>query len=166
MKRSASALLPAVPLLFTLSSTAFAESHSHPDLEKKAVLITRIALLPPQIDLFELGAGGGIEKMEVWSQTARLHTRHAIQQELAKREHLHLTELDERTLSDDTRLIYDESFLLYDATAAAILTHSFVNPNAYPDRERLFFPWKARDFTYSLGREVEAFASDADAFLL
>lgn len=152
--------------VFAILSTASAEFHGHPDLENKSEHITRISLLQTQIDMYEIGAGGNIEKMEEWSQTARTHTRNAINEEFAKREHLELKEFDERTLSGATRPIYDETFLLYDVVSHAILTHSFTLPNVHPAVQPPFFPWKARDFTYSLGREVEMLASDVDAFLL
>ena len=147
-------------------SAAVAEHHDHPDLAKKSEHIARISLLQPQIDMFEIGAGGSLEKMAEWSQAARAHTRNAIKEEFAKREHLEFKEFDEQKLSGNARSIYDETFLLYDATSNAILTHSFIFPNAHPAVRALFFPWKAREFTYSLGKEVDSLAADVDAFLL
>lgn len=152
--------------VLAILSAAFAEFHGHPDLEKKSEHITQISLLQLQIDMFEIGAGGSIEKMEEWSQTALTNTRNAIKEAFAKREHLKLKEFDERKLSGIAWPIYDETFLLYDAASNAILTHSFALPYAHPAVQALFFPWKARDFTYSLGREMEALATDVDAFLL
>ncbi|NOS80106.1 MAG: hypothetical protein HOP32_00815 [Nitrospira sp.] len=162
----AKTLLLTAFFVFAILSAASAEFHGHPDLEEKAEHITRISLLQPQIDMFEIGAGNSIERMEEWSQTARTHTRNAIKEEFAKREHLKLKEFDERKLSGTARPTYDETFLLYDVVSNAILTHSFTLPNAHSTVQTLFFPWKARDFTYSLGREMEMLATDVDAFLL
>lgn len=155
-------------LLLVSVSLATAEHQGHPDLEKKAPSIKRIALIPAQIEMFEIGAGGTLEKMEEWSQTARSNSRQAIKEELAKREHIQVIEFDERSLSSASRSIYDETFLLYDAASTAIITHAFVHPNASanPALQQLFFPWRAREFTYSLGKEVNQLGTDVDAYLL
>lgn len=164
------ALLPSAFLLGTCLFCvsvfpAAAEYHGHPDLEKKASIIKRIALLPPQIDLYELGAGG-IEKMMDWSQTARSNVREAAKVEFAKREHLLFSEFDEGRIPGNIRSVYDETFLLYNAVASAILTHAFAIPNVNPAIQPLFFPWKAREFSYSIGKEMAQFADGADAVLL
>ncbi len=150
-------------LFFTFVSAASAEGNVHPDLTKKTEHIKRISLLPPHIDMFEIGAGGSLEKMEDWSQAARTHTRNAIKEEFAKREHLQLAEFDEQIISSTSRTTYNQTLLLYEVVLNAIMTHAFQNPYYQSPR---FFPWKARDFAYSLGKEIEAFASNADAYLI
>lgn len=94
-------------LFFTFLSAASAEGNVHPDLTKKTEHIKRISLLPPHIDMFEIGAGGSLEKMEDWSQAARTHTRNAIKEEFAKREHLQLAEFDEQIISSTSRTTYN-----------------------------------------------------------
>jgi hypothetical protein len=156
-------------LFFAQLSPSSAEFHGHPDFENKALHIKRISLLPPQIDMFEISAGGNLEKMEEWSQTACGNTRNAIKEEFAKREHLQLSEFDARTVSGTARSTYDETLLLHEVVSNAALTHSFPVPNihnSHPLALALFFPWKAREFSYSLGAEIETFASNVDAYLL
>lgn len=150
-------------LFFTLLSAASAEFHTHPDFEKRSAHIKRIALLPPQIHMFEIGAGGSLEKMEAWSQTAQTHMRKAIKEEFAKREHLQVAELDEQTISSAAHTTYNQTLLLYEMVSNAIMTHTFQSPY---QQSALFFPWKARDFSYSLGKEIEMFGANVDAYLL
>lgn len=150
-------------LFFTFLSAASAEGNVHPDLTKKAEHIKRISLLPPQIDMFEISAGGSLEKMEDWSQPARTHMRKSIKEEFAKREHLQLTEFDEQAISSTARTTYNQTLLLYDAVLSAIMTHTF--QSSY-QRSALFFPWKARDFAYSVGKEIDVFAPNVDAYVL
>ena len=157
-------------LFFTFLSAASAEFHMHPDFEKKSAQIKRIALLSPQIDMFEIGAGGTLEKMEAWSQAAQANIRKAMKEEFTKREYLQLTEFDELTLSGLARLTHDETFLLYDVISRDILTHTFSTPSVHHTHAvsiSPFFPWKARDFSYSLGKEIGMFASShVDAYLV
>lgn len=159
----AKALLLIPFLFFTFLSVASAEFHVHPEFEKKSAHIKRIALLPTRIDMFEIGAGGGLEKMEAWSQAARTHTRNAIKEEFAKREHLQLAEFDDQTIPNTALTTYNQTLLLYDVIFNAIITHTFPTPYY---QSPLFFPWKLRDFAYSLGQEIDVFALNVDAYLL
>lgn len=157
-------------LFCTLISAASAEFHIHPDFEKRSAHIKRISLLPPQIHMFEIGAGGTLEKMEAWSQAAGANIGKAMKEEFTKREYLQLTEFDELTLSGPTRSMYDETFLLYNVISNDILTHAFSTPNVHNTHAvsvSPYFPWKARDFSYSLGKEIGMFASShVDAYLV
>ncbi|MGB4068997.1 MAG: hypothetical protein WBK08_13285 [Nitrospira sp.] len=157
-------------LFFTFLSAASAEFHTHPDFEKRSAHIKQISLLPPQIHMFEIGAGGTLEKMEAWSQAAGANIRKAMKEEFTKREYLQLTEFDELTLSGPARLTYDETFLLYDVISNDILTHTFSTPSVHHTRTVVttpFFSWKARDFSYALGKEVGMFTSShVDAYLV
>ena len=169
MKNATLMVLPAKVLLlltfffFTFLSAVSAEFHGHPELERKSVQIKRISLLLTQIDLFEIGAGDSLERMEDWSQAARIHTRKAIKEEFAKREHVQLAEFDEQTISGADRTTYHQTLLLYEVVLNAIMTHTFHPPNY---QSPLFFPWKTRDFAYSLGKEIDVFASNTDAHLI
>jgi hypothetical protein len=169
MVRPTQALFLTTFLFFILLSVASAEFHMHPDFEKKSAQIKRIGLLSPQIDMFEIGAGGTLEKMEAWSQAAQANIRKAMKEEFTKREYLQLTEFDELTLSGLARLTHDETFLLYDVISRDILTHTFSTPSVHHTHAVAispFFPWKARDFSYSLGKEIGVFASHVDAYLV
>lgn len=156
----------AIALLLT-PAFAQGEMQGHPKLAASAPLIKRIAVLPPQIDLFELGAGGNQEKMDDWGQTAVANVRKALAAEFAKREHLQVTEFDPERLSGSQRDVYNETLLLYELVSGSIIRHAF-NVQQAPHQQRLspFFPEKARDFTFSLGKELSDLASDVDAYLI
>jgi hypothetical protein len=152
--------------VLTLQSVARAEFHGHPDLAAKATQIKRISILPTQIQLYEIGAGGSLEKMDDWSKTANGNIRQALINEFAKREQLSVTDFDEDSLPADLRSSYDETLLLYDAVSNAILTHTFKWQYGPPAAQAPFFPEKAREFRYSLGEAVADLPSGSDVLLL
>ncbi len=159
-------VLIAMLLTLALQSRAWAEFHGHPDLAVKAGKITRISILPTQIQMYEIGAGGSLEKMDDWAQTANGNIRQALINEFAKREQLTVAEFSEESLPTDVRSNYDETLLLYEAVSNAILTHAFKWQNASPAAQALFFPEKAREFRYSLGDAVAQLPSGSEALLL
>lgn len=161
--------------LLAQQSVSLAKFHGHPDLAAKAEHIKRIHVLPPQIDMFELGIGGSQEKTPEWEHTAQSNIRHALMTEFARREHLTVTDFDETSIPAALRSSYDETLLLYETVWAAIVTHAFkwqymirneVADHIGPDAQDLFFPEKARDFRYSLGKEVGDIARNSDALFI
>ena len=116
--------------------------------------------------MFEIGAGGSLEKMAEWEQSAGANIRLSLLNEFAKREHLRVTDFDEGLIPTHLRPTYDETLLLYEKVWKAVLTHAFKWQHADPPTQALFFPAKARDFTYSLGQEVAGLAPQSDALLI
>lgn len=161
--------LPLSLVIILLLTPAFVrgEMQGHPNLATSAPFIKRIAVLPPQIEMFELGAGGSPEKMDEWGQTAVVNVRKALATEFSKREHLHVTDFEPDRLSASQRDIYNETLLLYELVSGSIIRHAF-NAQSAPRQQRLspFFPEKARNFTFSLGKELSDLASDVDAYLI
>ena len=133
---------------------------SHPDLPTLAGEIQRIVLLPPRLAMYEIGAGGTLERMEDWTATAEANVIQAVQSQTGRFDNLRFALFDEQTSSESVRKNYDETRALYDLINATVLTHTY-------DPKRLgYFPEKVRDFRYSLGAEMQALAPDADAFFL
>lgn len=162
--RTAKYVLVLALAVLSVQSWARAEFHSHPDLASKANNIKRISILPTQIQMYEIGAGGSLEKMDEWSKMASANMRQALLNEFAKREQLVVTDFDEGSISPDVRACYDETVLLYDLVSNAILTHAFKWQHAPPAAQKLFFPEKARDFRYSLGETVASLHQGATPF--
>ena len=164
--RFSRSLLCLIMLILTSPSAAHAEFRGHPDLASKAPTTKTIFVVSPQIDIYELGAGGQSEAIPEWSQIARSNVRQAPLNEFAKREQLHVTAWDEQVLAPALRSNYEQSLLLFNIVSEAILTHAISWQNVRPGVRTAFFPEKARSFTYSLGKDVTELAPDADAFLL
>ncbi|TLY28722.1 MAG: hypothetical protein E6K63_07275 [Nitrospirae bacterium] len=135
-------------------------SRSHPDLEAKRQLIKSVVLLPPQVEMYEIGAGGSVERMEEWSAAANSNVHVVLETELKKFDDLRVTRLAESGLSPATSANLDETQALFTVVNNSILLHTF------DYRQRQFFPEKARQFTYSLGSEIQGLDEQADAFLL
>ena len=93
--------------------------------------------------------------------------RKALATEFSKREHLHVTDFEPDRLTPSQRDIYNETLLLYELVSGAIVRHAF-NVQYAPHQHGLspFFPEKARDFTFSLGKELSDLASDVDAYVI
>lgn len=160
---------PILALVIILLTPVFGrgEMQGHPNLAAAAPFIKRIALFPPQIEMFELGAGGSQEKMDDWGQAAVVNVRKALATEFSKREHLQVTDFEPDRLSPSQRDIYNETLLLYELVSGSIVRHAF-NVQYAPHQHGLspFFPEKARDFTFSLGKELSDLASDVDAYVI
>ena len=135
-------------------------SRSHPDLEAKRQLIKSVVLLPPQVEMYEIGAGGSVERMEDWSAAANSNVQTVLEIELKKRDDLLVARLAETQLSSSAISNLDETEALFRVVNNSILLHTF------DYRQRQFFPEKARQFTYSLGSEIQGLDEQADAFLL
>lgn len=164
--RSVTHLIVCTLAALTVQTVALAEFHGHPDLAAKAEKIKRISILQTQIQMYEIGAGGSLEKMDDWSKTASGNIRQALINEFGKREQLTVMNFEEGSLSADVRPNYDETLLLYDLVANAILTHAFKWQTASPAAQALFFPEKAREFRYSLGDAVALLPAGSDVLLL
>ncbi len=153
-------------LLLALTAVVRAEMQGHPNLPEKADRLTRIALVPPHFHVYEIGPYGAMEQVRYREIAASMNVQRALTAEFAKREHLTVIQFDPHRLSTSQRETYDETLLLYDLVSASIVRHAFPSPHFPLSAQPLFFPEKAREFTYSLGHEIRDFSSDIDALLI
>jgi len=153
-------------LLLAFNTVAQAEMQAHPSLPEKADRLARIALVPPHMHIYEIGPYGTLEAVKYWEIAASMNVHKALSTEFVKREHLTVIQYDPKQLSASQRETYEETLLLYDLVSASIVRHAFPSSHFPLSAQPLFFPEKAHEFTYSLGKEVGDFASDVDALLL
>ena len=100
-----------------------------------------ILLLPVEIQLGELNAGGLFERRADWTELGRTHMRNALQQELSKiRGRLVRT----RDVDQDEKQI--QIMKLNDAVGRSIHMHQYAGP--------LQLPTKREDFRWTLGADV------------
>ncbi len=156
--RSRFRLVP-MAILAALVVTGCATPHYRigPDLTGRTEAVKTLALLEPDIRIFEVSAGGVREQMDEWS---RLGTENVTQ---AIIDRFHETPVTVKVLNregkgGDAREIKD-ILALYDGVSWSIFLHTYNEPTLFPDK-------KAR-FDYSVG-SLEALLqrAGADALLI
>jgi hypothetical protein len=133
---------------------------SHRNINQRAPLLKKIAVLPPRVDVFELGAGGVLEKMDDWSRSGSDNVWNAFVDELSRRQGVQVTRLDVASLSEDLKIELEQTQLLFDAVCASVVPHLYGIP-----AQR--FEDKFSNFDYSLGAATAKLnVLDVDAFVL
>lgn len=118
-----------------------------------------IAVMPADIEVYQLTAGGVRELMDEWSDTAKKLTQEALEKHLAARYGFDIKFIDEQWLKEHQKELWDVNSGLYGAIAASALAHAYPGANTFPD--------KLKNFDYTLGQDVRALANacQADALL-
>jgi hypothetical protein len=126
-----------------------------PEIGDRIKTIKSLAILPPQIKMTEISAGGTVEEMHEWSEQAERNLQTALMQEFKNRQGVtanHLPASEPEPLEANVR----ETRALMIAIESALQDHS--NPSPFDGR------YKQSVFT--LGSEVHEIAPTADAILL
>ena len=145
-------------LFLSACATLPASYRMNPQLNEKLNTAKRITIIPLEIEVYELGAGGVNEKMDQWCVQAKNNVITAIQEQLETKPLLFIKPFQETMLSEEQRANLDETRALFDAVSSAIITHTY----GIPEQR---FPEKIENFDYSLGREVGQLARNVDALL-
>lgn len=118
----------------------------------------KILLLPPDIRVHEVSAGGVVEKVDDWTASANAHAMKAVREIGSSRKIFELR--DAPALSDADKGTLDQHLALYELVAAS----------ADFSRSGPFAPWRerAQNFDYSLGPGLKELCerSDMDAALI
>ena len=151
--------LPIAYLLvaMALESNAIAQVAFDRDLTH----IRNIALLPPRIDVYELGLGGVREKIDDWSARAVANVTSAIDVELKNLSNITGVVIQEDDLLPEQKIDLEELDAFYDLVRASFVRHVFGLKDEY-------FKEKRTNFDYSLGKETAQLKlpGEADAFLV
>jgi hypothetical protein len=125
----------------------------------KTTAFKKVIILPPQIDVVEIGAGGVAEKIDDWSEQGRANVIAAIEDELKSKPNLEVRYAPLETLPDNVKAELADTQSLFDVVNSSLVLHVYGPP---PHR----FEEKLLDFNYSLGNETSKLLfDDADAFL-
>jgi len=142
------------------AATAHSEDRRSPNLARKLADIHTVVLLPPEIEVSQLDAGGVKEHMETWSESATENITRAIQHELGERSTRVVRQLPAGDISGAVKTNLDEIYALLDAINASILFHTYG-----PPQHR--FEEKITNFDYSLGTETrDLYSGDGTALLI
>jgi hypothetical protein len=152
--------LPAV--VYLLSGCVVApSSKTSASFIDQAQKIRTVVLIPSEIKVYQIDAGGVREEIQAWSAQARDNLVIAVQDELSTRLNAAVRMADEKSVPEE-RLLLQQTACLYDTVAAMILLHTYPNPNLVG----YIFDEKLKNFDYSLGSEVHNLAKEAEALLL
>ena len=127
----------------------------------EAARIGTVAILPAQVKVYQIDAGGVREEMTDWSAAARKHILTAIANQLTRKMN---TKVDLVTddLLDENKPRWEDTKALHNAVSMMILLHTYQNPNL-PNQ---YFEDKFKTFDYSLGTAARPLARGASAMLL
>jgi hypothetical protein len=154
-------LLLIIPLLVIAGcQTVNTAYRVHKDFRpQEANLPKKLLILPTDISVHEIAAGGVVDKVEDWSREARQHAKNAIQAHFQKRNDVQLIELP--VLSKDDQFKLEQYQALYFAVAHSALIHT------HGIHE---WPHKRQFFDYSLGNGLrflrEKTGADAAIFVI
>ncbi len=147
-------------LLFALgllAGCATVPYRAHPQFDDRVRSIKTVALMPADVKVYELSAGGVPELIDEWSEQGKSNAATAVKSLLAGKGAFSLKDVSP---SDDPKLneAYDEVRALFEAVATSIILHTYHPALTIPERKD--------NFRYSLGPILDiASATDADALL-
>jgi DNA-binding PadR family transcriptional regulator len=111
---------------------------AHPELSQRSRTVRVVGLLPPDIKIYELTAGGVTELRDEWSAAGRDAVRQGLT-EVFKERGIALKPL---VVDKDLQRSVDDITLLYRAVSGSIIEHTY---REHP------FPTKLENFDYSVG---------------
>lgn len=130
---------------------------AHPAFNERAPEINTVALLPPDVKVYKLTAGGITELIDEWSEKARSNVVSSILKKLPEERAFILQRFDPGGFPDAAQEL-EEARPLFEAVASSALTHTY--------QEETKFATKRERFEYSLGPLLSlAEATEADALL-
>ena len=152
-------LLALAVLAYLLSGCAVSY-RANSRFQEQAQQIRTVAILPLEVKVYQIDAGGVREEIAEWSAQARNNVVTALENELHAKMEIVVKVVNEESLAEEkTRL--EETRALYDAVSAMILLHTYPDSNFRGH----FFQEKLKNFDYSLGTEVGGLVKGADALL-
>lgn len=147
-----------MPIIF-LSGCATNNLRVSPSFSQASYHIKTIAVLPPDIKVYKLTAGGVRELMDEWNEESKALVSQALQKYLGQRYGFHVKFIQEDLLEANCRELWVSTKALYNTVAVNVLMHAYPGPNAFTS--------KLENFDFTLGPEVSEIAQvcDADALL-
>lgn len=148
-------------LVYLLAGCVPAASYrANPRFQEQATLIHQVALLPAEVKVYQIDAGGVREEIAEWSSQARNNLIAAIDNLFRTRTKFSIKTTNDESLAERGTLLEDTR-ALYVAVSMMIMLHTYPNPNS-PSQ---LFEEKLKSFDYSLGIEVGELISDSQALL-
>jgi len=107
----------------------------------------RIAVMPLDVKIYQLTAGGVDEYMEESTMQAKKNITEAVYEELGSMPFVHLNAFDEAALSEEKKEYFWEQQGMFKAVAHSIIDHTYVPGTILQS--------KVENFDYTLGAEAQ-----------
>lgn len=147
-----------ITIVFFISGCASYVKKS-PTFDESIKKTKTIAVLPADIEVYQLTAGGVRELIDEWSSQSKALVRDALERFLGSRFGFEIKSIDEDWLKKNHKELWVANRSLYNAVSLSALLHAYPGPNT--------FPAKLKNFDYTLGHEVKKLSEvcHADALL-
>ncbi|MBF0478870.1 MAG: hypothetical protein HQL26_05250 [Candidatus Omnitrophica bacterium] len=149
-----------MPLLLTGCVSTLRTS---PDYTRSIPAIKTIAVMPIDIKVWSLTAGGVKELRDDWSEQANHFVLQALMTNLQSIPGIQVKFINKDWMNSHLNDKWKKNWALYQAVAFSASTHAFANSQYYSQP----FSTKIKKFDYTLGAEITAISRDlnADAIL-
>jgi hypothetical protein len=154
MKLKSYPVLIALLLAFTAGgcATAFKTSPTYPQAIKE---IRTIAVLPPDVDVYKVTAGGVTEKIDEWSEEAKANIKEALKTHLSQRHDFEIKFIEEDWLKQNHKDVWTANRELYYVVSLSALIHAYTGPEQFPSKKKYF--------QYTLGEDLKSLAQAVEA---
>lgn len=142
-----------------LAGCATANFRTSPNYTENIKKIKTIAVMPPDVKMYEITAGGMTQEMDEWSELAKKNITEALKKKLADRYEVKIKFIEEKWLKENKKDAWLANNALYNAVSDSAYTHAFNGLGQFPAKKEIF--------DYSLGTEIASLSTglDADALL-
>ena len=149
---------PILLLVFLLTGCA-STLRTAPTYSSSIKEIKTIAVMPPDIKVYKITAGGVQELIDEWSDEAKQYIKEALERHLSQTQGVAIKFVDEKWLKENHKDIWRKNRALYSAISMSALLH------AYPGENE--FPAKRKNFDYTLGPDIKELSQvcEGDALL-
>lgn len=147
------AIVVAIALLATLAGCATEVARQTPELRRDSAKIPRIVVMPLDVELSQLSAGGLTEPHAEWTDAALRHMRAALDEE-ARARRVTLVDFDSERGTPADREMSVDLVKLHRAVGGAVMLHQYLGQT---------LPSKEGKFDWSLGPSVAAISRAHDA---
>ena len=147
-------------ILALLAGCATSQYRSHPEFEQRLQTGMTIAVMPPEVKVYEISAGEVPELMDEWTDAARKNVVYAVRTRLPGKGAFDMREFDP-TQSEAVKEEFEDASALFRAVTLSVVLHTYPETGAQ-------FETKMKQFDYSLGplpRIREASGADAVLFI-
>lgn len=139
-------ILMFISMLFLTGCAATKDYRATPFFENYFNNPRKITIMPPDIEIHLLTAGGIDEIRDEWSDIAKVNVLNAIREELSSLPLVKTSLLDLAQLNEADKEFVKEQNGLYNAVAASIIWHTYLPGST--------FKHKLDNFDYTLGADI------------
>ncbi len=149
-----------MPLFLILVACAVPRNDRiNPQYQETLSSTKSVTVVPLSADVYQITAGGVVEKMDEWSALARRNVMTAVSGELSAKPMILIKPFEESLLTQDQKSNLEQTKALFEAVNYSIIVHTYGPPvHRFQD--------KFQNLGYSLGAEVQELVQDTDTLLV